>query len=101
MRAIAVLGAVGLRHADSVGAVDHLSLQVRQRDAVVVDNAERADAGGGEIFEHRRAEPARAYDQHPRTLQPLLAGAADFGQHDVAGIAFEFFVGESGHWRTL
>ena len=52
---------------------------------------ERADAGRREIFEHRRAEPAGADHQHPRALQPLLAGAADLRQHDVARIAFQLF----------
>ena len=89
MRAIAALALSVFSHADSVGAVDHLSLQVGQRNGVVIDDAERADAGGGEIFEHRRSQAARADDQDPRAFQFLLAGAADFGQHDVAGIAFE------------
>ena len=32
-----------------------------------------------------------ADDQHAGALELLLAGAADFRQHDVARIAFEFF----------
>ena len=52
--------------------------------------------------QHRRAEPAGADHQHARALQPLLAGAADLRQHDVARIAFELFGRErrrlvSGH----
>ncbi len=90
MRAIAVRGAVDLRSADRVGFVDHLPLQVGQRDHVVVDDAERADAGGRQILQHRRAEPAGADDQHARALQLLLARPADLGQHDVARIALQF-----------
>ena len=71
--------------------MDDLPLQVGERHGVVVDDAERADAGRREILQHRRAEPAGADDQHPRALQLLLAGAADLRQHDVARIAFEFF----------
>ena len=41
--------------------------------------------------EHRRAEPAGADHQHTRALQPLLAGAADLRQHDVARIALQLF----------
>ncbi|ESX42504.1 hypothetical protein X764_11125 [Mesorhizobium sp. LSHC440A00] len=96
-------GALGLRRSDRIGGVDHLPLQIGQRDNIVVDDAKRADACGSEIFQHRRAEAAGADHQHSRPLQPLLAGAADLRQHDVAGIAFEFFVGEGGrgHCPTI
>ena len=85
------LRAVDLAHADVRRGVDHLPLQIRQRHAVVVDHAERADAGGGEIEQHRRAQAAGADHQHARGLELGLARPADFAQHDVAGIAFEFF----------
>ena len=71
-------------------AVDHLALQVRQRHGVVVDHAQRADAGRGEIQQHRRAQAAGADHQHARAAERRLAGAADLAQHDVPGIAFEF-----------
>ena len=77
------------------GVVDDLPLQVGQRHRVVVDDAERADAGGREILQHRRAEPAGADDQHARALQLLLARAADLRQHDVARIALEFFAAKA------
>ena len=37
------------RHADAIVAVQDLPLQVREIDDVVIDDAERADPGGGEI----------------------------------------------------
>ena len=40
---------LGLRLADALGVVDHLALEVRLVDDVVVDEAERPDAGRGEI----------------------------------------------------
>ena len=83
-------GGVGLAAADVGRAMDDLALQIGQRHHVVVDHAELADACGGEIHQRRRAEPARADHQHGRFLQRLLAGPADFAQHDVAGVAFEF-----------
>ena len=86
-----VAGAVELRQADGLGVVDDLALQVGQRDGVVVDDAERADAGRREILQHRRAKATGADHQHACALQLLLPGAADFRQHDVARIAFEFF----------
>ena len=90
------LGAGRLRLADVVRPVDHLPLQVRQRDDVVVDDADRADAGGGEVEDGGRAEAAGADHEHARALQRLLARAADLPQHDVAGIALDL-VGREGH----
>ena len=81
--------ALHLRRADAVGRVDDLPLQVGEADHVVVDDADRADPGGGEIERHRRAEPAGADDQHARRLEALLAGAADLGEHDVARVALQ------------
>ena len=87
-------GAVDLRRADIRRGVDHLPLQIRQRDHVVVDDAERADAGGGEIKQHRRAEPAGADHQHAGAAERGLSRPAHLAQHDVARIAFKF-VGSS------
>src|SRR6516165_1836671 len=75
--------------ADLGRAVDDLALQVRERDRVVVDDAERADPGRGEIEQRRRAQPAGPDDQHTRALERLLPRPADLVQDDVAGIAFK------------
>ena len=83
-------GAVDLAPADIRRGVNDLALQIGQRHDIVIDHAERADAGGGEIHQRRRAEAAGADHQHGRLLQRGLAGAADFAQHDMAGVAFEF-----------
>ena len=77
--------------------MDDLALQVGQRHDVVIDHAERADAGGGEIHQRRRAETAGADHQHGGLLQRRLAGAADLAQHDVAGVAFEFVGAQHGN----
>ena len=73
--------------ADTGGCVDHLPLQVGERHHVVVDHAERADAGRRQIHQCRRAEPARADHQHARAFQRGLSGTADLTQHDVACVA--------------
>ena len=56
--------------------MDDLALQVGQRHVIVIDDAERADAGGGEIKQHRAAEAAGADDQDLGRLEPGLAGPA-------------------------
>ena len=75
---------IDLRLAEPVGRVDDLALQVRLVDDVVVDDAERADACGGEVERRGRAEPAGADQQHARVEQLLLAGLADLGDQQVA-----------------
>ena len=67
--------------------VDHLALQVREVDVVVVDDPERADAGRGQVERGRRAEPAGAEQQHLRVEQLLLALDADLGDQQVARVA--------------
>ena len=59
--------------------------------AIVVDDAQFADAAGGEILNKRRAEAARADHQDPRGLQLLLAGTTDLSQHEMARVALDFF----------
>ncbi len=83
-------GAGDLRVADLRRAMNDLPLQIGQRDGVVVDDAERADAGGREIEQDRSPQPARPDHQDARTLERRLAGPAHLAQHDVAGIALEF-----------
>src|SRR5688572_7528294 len=73
------------------GRVQHLALQVRERNLVVIDDAERADAGGGEIEERRRTDPARADHKHARGPELRLALPADVAKHDMARVAIEFF----------
>src|SRR5690606_16010972 len=51
--------------------------------------------GGGQIEGGRVAHPAHADDQHAGALQRLLAGAADLGQHQLAGVALDLFVGKA------
>ncbi len=77
----------GLGLALVAGAVEHLSLQVRQFDHVVVDQAERADAGGRQVQGRGRAQPTGSDDDHASLVESLLAGDADLGESDVPGVA--------------
>ena len=80
--------------ADAVGGVDDLALQVGEVDDVVVDDPERADARGGEVERGRRAEAARAEQQHLRVEQLLLALEADLRDEQVARVALALLGGE-------
>ena len=94
-------GAVDLAPADIGRGVDDLALQIGQRHDVVIDHAERADAGRRQIHQHRRAEAAGADHQHGGLLQRRLAGAADVAQHDMAGVAFEFVGRQHGRVTSI
>ena len=80
----------------SFGGVDDLALQVAGVDDVEVDEAEGADAGGGEVEGERRAESAGAHAEDFGGFELLLALHAHFGQDEVARVAREFVVGKLG-----
>ena len=81
------LGAVDLRRADRGGRVDDLALQVGDVDHIVVDEADRAHAGRGEVERGRRAQATGAQQQHLGVEQLLLALGADLGEQEVARVA--------------
>ena len=80
--------------ADACRVVDDLPLEIVEADAVVVDDADLPDTGGGEIEQERRAEAAGADHQHLGVLQPLLSFAADLLQHQLALVALDLVRGE-------
>ena len=86
-----IRGAFDLQAPNVGRAMQHLPLQVGQGDRIVIDDADFADACGCQILDQRRAKPARADCQHARGLELLLARPAHSVQHDVAGVAFDFF----------
>ena len=68
-------------------AVNHLALQVREIDRVVVDYTQRADTGRGQILQEGCAEAAGADHQDFRRDELRLADAADLRQHDMSRVA--------------
>jgi hypothetical protein len=82
-----LLGAVDLGHAHALGRVQDLALQVRRIDHVVIDDADRADAGRGQVQRRRRAQATGADAQHPGLEQLDLALDPDLGQHGVPRVA--------------
>jgi hypothetical protein len=80
-------GGFDLRHADACVGVQDLPLQVAAIDHVVIGDAQRADAGRGQVIRRRRAQPTRADQQHARGLERLLALQADIRQAQVPRIA--------------
>ena len=87
-------GALDLLLADAVVGVDDLALEVREVDDVEVDDPDRPHACGREIQGGRRAEPARADQQHLRAEQLRLALRADLGDQQVAAVALLLGLGE-------
>jgi energy-coupling factor transport system ATP-binding protein len=77
------LGRVDLAHAQPIHAVEHLALEVRLVDHVVVDEADRPHPGCGEVEGGRRAEPAGADEQHLRVEERALSLLADLGDEHL------------------
>jgi hypothetical protein len=48
------LSAVCLRPPDIIRCVDYLSMQVGERDGIVIDDSERPDSRAGQILQRRR-----------------------------------------------
>ena len=67
--------------------MDHLALQVRNLDGVVVDDAEGAHAGGGQVLQDGRAESPGPDHQHPGVLEPPLRLQAELGDQQVPRVA--------------
>ena len=74
--------------------VKDLALQIGKINNIEIDNAERADAGGGQVQRQRRAQPAGADAQHSRLLQLELPLHADLGHDEVARVAQDLVVVE-------
>ena len=74
--------------------MDDLALQVGDVDLVVVDQAQRADAGRRQIHQHRRAQPAGPDHQDTRLQQFDLPFLADLVHDDVAGVTVQAFLGD-------
>ena len=76
------------------GVVDHLALQVGGVDDIVIDEAERAHAGRGEVEGGRRAEAAGTKQQDLRVEQLELALEPDLGDENVAGVPLLLLLGQ-------
>ncbi len=75
--------------------MEDLALQVRLVDHVHVDDAERADARGGQVQRGRGAEAAGAEQQDLGAEQLVLALLADLGQQEVALVAVALLGGRA------
>ena len=78
--------------------VQNLPLQVAEIDDVEVDQAEGADAGGGEVHRDRGSESTGADAEHFRGLQLPLTVDADLRHDEMPRVALHFVVGERGRF---
>src|SRR5690606_11035644 len=63
-------------------------------DRVVVDDADGADTGRGQIQGSRGAEATGPDQEHPGPEEASLPGLSDLGQTDVMRVALQLLVGE-------
>jgi hypothetical protein len=87
------LAGCGLFHADRIGAMQDLALQVGQVHRVAIGQHQGADPGRGQIEGRRRTQTAGADHQRSRIDDVLLAFDADLRQQDVAAVAQQLLVG--------
>jgi len=85
---------LGLEHAEARGIVQDLALQVRGVDRVLVDDAERADTGRGQVERGGRAEPSGPDQEHFAVEQRELTLLANLGDEQVAAVAVALVVGQ-------
>ncbi len=71
--------------------MDDLSVQIGERDGIVVDNSQPPDACAGQILQRWRTQAARADDKRTSGLELVLAGAADPPQDDLARVTLDLF----------
>ena len=87
-------GRIELLAADVLGAVNHLPLQVGEIHHVEIHQADAADARRRQIQPERRAQAARADQQHLGLLQLQLAFHADFRHDQMAAVAQNLVFGQ-------
>ncbi len=92
-------GDLHLGRPDVDRGVEHLALQVGGVDDVVVDEAEPAHPGGGEVLGKRRTESARAEQQHRGFEHLALPFHPELREVQMASVAVEL-VGPQRRRRT-
>ena len=95
-RGQAVASGLQLRAADVRRPMQNLSLQIAFVDVVEIDDAERADTGGGKIKRGGRPEASRTHAQHAPALDAALPIHADLGQDEVTAVALNLGVAQLG-----
>ena len=96
-----LLGGVDLALADALEVVENLALEVGRIDDVHVDDADRPDAGGGEVQGGGGAEAAGAEQQHLGVEQLQLTFDVDLGQEEVALVPVPLVGGEVARCRPV
>ena len=79
-------------------AVDDLALQVGLVDDVEVDDAERADAGRGQVHQGRRAQPPAPTQSTLAFLSRFCPVIADVRDDQVPRVAPDLVDGQVGGW---
>ena len=88
---------LNLALANVIGRMDYLPLKIAQINHITVNNAKRAHASRRQIHKHRRAQSARAYNEHLAIANLLLTFCTDAFQYDVARISLLLLVGKLKH----
>jgi hypothetical protein len=66
--------------------MDDLPLQVAQVHRVIINYAQGAHSGGGQVQQCRGTQPAGAYDEDFGILKPALAQGTNFRNDEMPGV---------------
>ncbi len=100
-RAQALERRIDLAHADTVGVMNDLPLQIGQVDRVEIRQMQLPDTGGGQIQRHRRTETAKADNQHATVLELQLPVDVDVLQQNLPAVAQQFLIIQHGRRPRL
>ncbi len=92
MRWMVSLADSDLGRPDVRRAVNDLALEIGKIDRVKIDDADFADAGGGQVHGDGRAQPARADADDAGGANLLLPGQPDFRQNQMPRVAANFVI---------
>ncbi|MNR41829.1 hypothetical protein D3C85_1602680 [compost metagenome] len=92
---------IDLAHADAVGVMDDLALQVGQIDGVEVRQVHFTHTRCRQIQRHRRTETAEADDQYATVLQAQLTVDIDVLQQNLPAVAQQFLIIQHGRRPRL
>lgn len=100
-RAEALERRVDLAHADTVGVMNDLALQIGQVDRVEIRQMQLTDTGRRQIQRDRRTEAAEADDQHAAVFELQLPIDVDVLQQNLPAVAQQFLIIQHGRRPRL
>lgn len=92
---------IDLAHADAVGVVNDLALQIGQVDRIEVRQMQLADTRRCQIQRYRRTQTTKTDNQHATVFQAQLTVDVDVVQQNLPAVAQQFLIIQHGRRPRL